>query len=96
LRDSLDVPAASAKGVLTNGAEIAIPLEGLIDFEKERARLQNQINKLDEEGGRLGKQLSNENFVNKAPAEKVDAVRERVGEIETQIKALNENLESLA
>ncbi len=95
LGDKLDVPAASAKGVLTDGAEIAIPLEGLIDFEKERERLQNQINKLQEEGDRLGKQLSNENFVKKAPAEKVEAVRERVAEIETQTKALNENLESL-
>ena len=95
LEDTLDVPDASAKGVLTNGAEIAIPLEGLIDFEKERERLQNQINKLQQEGERLSKQLSNENFVSKAPAEKVDAVRERVMEIETQTKALNENLETL-
>jgi len=91
----LDVPDASAKGVLTNGAEIAIPLEGLIDFPKERERLQNQIIKLVEEGERLSKQLSNENFVSKAPAEKVEAVRERVAEIETQTKTLNENLESL-
>jgi valyl-tRNA synthetase len=95
LGDKLEVPDASAKGVLTNGAEIAIPLEGLIDFEKERERLQNQINKLQEEGERLGKQLSNENFVKKAPAEKVEAVRERVAEIETQTKALKDNLETL-
>ncbi|MGI8670377.1 MAG: class I tRNA ligase family protein, partial [Aridibacter sp.] len=91
----LEVPDASAKGVLTNGAEIAVPLEGLIDFEKERERLQNQINKLEEEGEKLSKQLSNENFVKKAPVEKVEAVRERVSEIETQVKALRENLESL-
>ncbi len=95
LGESLDAPNASAKGVLTNGTEIAIPLEGLIDFEKERKRLQNQINKLETEKERLDKQLSNENFVNKAPKEKVDAVRERVAEIETQTKALNENLENL-
>jgi valyl-tRNA synthetase len=95
LGETLNVPAASAKGVLTNGSEIAIPLEGLIDFEKERERLQNQINKLEAEGERLTKQLSNENFVNKAPSDKVDAVRERVAEIETQTKALHENLETL-
>jgi valyl-tRNA synthetase len=95
LGDVLNVPAASAKGVLTNGSEIAIPLEGLIDFEKERARLQNQIDKLETEGERLTKQLSNKNFVNKAPADKVDAVRERVAEIETQTRALHENLETL-
>ncbi len=95
LGDKLNVPDASAKGVLTNGAEIAIPLEGLIDFEKERERLQNQINKLSEEGERLNKQLSNENFVKKAPQDKVEAVRERVAEIKIQTKALNENLETL-
>ncbi|NNE66375.1 MAG: valine--tRNA ligase [Pyrinomonadaceae bacterium] len=92
---SLDVPKASAKGVLTSGAEIGIPLEGLIDFEKEIERLEAQINKLAKEGDMLGKQLGNENFVKKAPAEKVAAVRERSEEIETQLKALNENLETL-
>ncbi|MDH3530889.1 MAG: valine--tRNA ligase, partial [Acidobacteriota bacterium] len=92
---SLDVPKASAKGVLTNGSEIGIPLEGLIDFDMEIERLEAQIDKLAREGEMLGKQLSNENFVNKAPAEKVAAVKERAVEIETQLKALDENLEVL-
>lgn len=93
--EKLEVPEASAKGVLTNGTEIAVPLEGLIDFEKERGRLENQINKLTQEGERLNAQLSNENFINKAPQEKVDAVRERVLEIETQVVTLKQNLEAL-
>jgi valyl-tRNA synthetase len=95
LGESLDVPKASAKGVLTNGAEIAVPLEGLIDFEKERERLEAQINNLNTENEKLNKQLSNENFVQKAPPEKVEAIRERVAELETQMKALNQNLEAL-
>ncbi|MFV0390149.1 MAG: valine--tRNA ligase [Pyrinomonadaceae bacterium] len=90
-----DVPNASAKAVLANGAEIAIPLEGLIDFEKERERLSNQIAKLNAEGDKLKAQLGNANFVNKAPADKVDAVRARVAEIETQVNALTENLKNL-
>ncbi len=95
LSGTFDVPKASAKAVLTNGAEIAIPLEGLIDFEKERERLEAQINNLKGEGDKLKNQLSNAKFVEKAPAEKVEAVRERVAEIETQVKALNQNLEML-
>ena len=67
LGDSLDVPKASAKAVLTGNAEIAVPLEGLIDFDKERERLQNQIDKLDIELQRLNGQLSNASFVEKAP-----------------------------
>jgi len=95
LNGSLDVPKASAKAVLTGGAEIAVPLEGLIDFDKERERLQNQIAKLDTELQRLNGQLSNANFVERAPAEKVEELRGRKDEIEGQIATLRLNLNSL-
>ena len=95
LGDSLDVPKASAKAVLTGGAEIAVPLEGLIDFDKERERLQSQIDKLDVELQRLNGQLSNASFVEKAPVEKVDELRHRSAEIESQIGTLANNLEAL-
>ena len=92
---SLDVPKASAKAV-TAEASIAVPLEGLIDFDKERARLANQIAKLTEEKSRLDAQLANKNFATKAPAEKVAELRDRASELETQIAMLNTNLEALA
>ena len=95
LGDSLDVPKASAKAVLSGGAEIAVPLEGLIDFDKERERLQSQIAKLDTELQRLNGQLSNANFVERAPAEKVQELRERKEEIEQQTATLRMNLEAL-
>ncbi len=94
LGEKLDVPRASAKAV-TAVAEIALPLEGLIDFEKEVARLENQLNKLETEQTRLKGQLSNANFVDRAPAEKVQEIRDRVAEIETQVVALRQNLEAL-
>jgi len=93
--EKLDVPKASAKAVLTGGAEIAVPLEGLIDFDKERERLQNQLTKLDTELQRLNGQLTNQNFVDRAPAEKVQELRDRQVELERQISAVNQNLESL-
>ena len=92
---SLDVPKASAKAVLTGGAEVAVPLEGLIDFDKERERLQNQIAKLDTELQRLNGQLSNANFVERAPTEKVQELRDRKGELEQQISTLKINVEAL-
>ena len=94
LGTSLEVPKASAKAV-TPVAEIAVPLEGLIDFEKEVARLENHLNKLETEAGRLNGQLGNANFVERAPAEKVREIRDRVAEIETQAAALRQNLEAL-
>ncbi len=93
--DALDVPKASAKAVLTGNASIAVPLEGLIDFEKERERLNGQIAKLTEEKERLDGQLSNANFVERAPAEKVQELRDRQAEIGQQIGTLGSNLEAL-
>jgi valyl-tRNA synthetase len=92
---TLQVPKASAKAV-TATAEIAVPLEGLIDFDKERERLSGQIAKLQTELTRLNGQLSNADFVQKAPEEKVRDLRERSAEIEQQIKTLNQNLETLS
>jgi valyl-tRNA synthetase len=94
LGESLDVPKASAKAV-TTVAEIALPLEGLIDFEKEIARLENQTAKLEKENEQLQNQLSNANFIERAPTEKVQAIRDRVAEIEAQVLTLKQNLEAL-
>ncbi len=94
LGEKFDVPKASAKAV-TTVAEIAVPLEGLIDFEKEIARLENALTKLEAENARLVGQLSNANFVERAPAEKVREIRDRVAEIDTQVAALRQNLEAL-
>ena len=88
-----EAPAAAA--AVLGSLKLLIPLEGLIDFEKERERLSNQINKLDVELQRLNGQLSNSDFVNKAPAEKVEALRERKTEIEQQTGTLKTNLEAL-
>ncbi|MBV9242315.1 MAG: valine--tRNA ligase [Acidobacteria bacterium] len=92
--ESLNVPKASAKAV-TGEASIAVPLEGLIDFEKERERLRNQITKLGDEKSRLDAQLANQNFVERAPTEKVDALRERQAELHDQVATLTENLAAL-
>lgn len=95
LSTALFVPKASAKAVLSGGTEVAVPLEGLIDFEKERGRLQNQVEKLGIELQRLDSQLSNANFVERAPVEKVRELRERKEEIEQQTAAIKLNIEAL-
>ena len=92
--DTLVAPKASAKAV-TSEAQIAVPLEGLIDFDKERERLSTQIAKLGEERSRLDAQLSNANFVERAPAEKVEGLRDRSKELEGQIATLQMNLSAL-
>src|SRR5699024_3281705 len=66
------VPEQSMSAVVT-GAEIFLPLEGLIDFEKEIARLEKELEKWNKEVALVEKKLSNKGFVEKAPAQVVEA-----------------------
>ena len=91
----LDVPRASARAVLGGGAEVAVPLEGVIDFEQETARLRREQEKLETEAGRLETQLGNPQFTERAPAEKVEGLRQRVADIAQRTKALEQTLEAL-
>jgi len=91
----LDAPKASARAVLTGGAELAVPLEGLIDFEQERRRLQREREKLRAEAAKLEAQLSNPNFVSRAPAERVGEVRDRIAAIAQQSAQLQQTVENL-
>lgn len=93
--ERLEAPRASARAVLTGGAEVAVPLEGLIDFEQERQRLQRELEKLQAEATRLEAQLSNPNFVSRAPAERVSEVRERIADIAQQSAQVQQTLENL-
>lgn len=95
LSERAHVPKASARAVLTGGAELAVPLEGLIDFQKETERLEKESTKLSAEGERLEKQLANQNFVEKAPPEKVQELRDRLAEIELRTKTLSQTIEAL-
>src|SRR5215203_4097083 len=91
----LDVPRASARAVLAGGAEVAVPLEGLIDFAQERARIAREREKQEKELQKTEAQLSNPQFVERAPAEKVEELRQRAAEAGQRIKALGEMLEAL-
>ncbi len=61
--------------------ELAIPLEGLIDVEKERQRLQRALEKVEREWSQLGDRLNNPDFLARAPAEVVADTRERYDEL---------------
>jgi valyl-tRNA synthetase len=95
LNERLEAPKASARRVLTGGAELAVPLEGLIDFEQEVRRLQREREKLQAEAGKLEAQLGNPNFVSRAPAERVNEVRERIAAIAQQSSQLQQTIENL-
>ncbi|MCF8885928.1 MULTISPECIES: valine--tRNA ligase [Priestia] len=69
---SLDEKAMTA---VVTGAELILPLEGLINIEEEIARLEKEYGKLNKEVERVQKKLNNQGFIAKAPAKVVEEER---------------------
>jgi valyl-tRNA synthetase len=95
ISDRLNAPRASARAVLAGGAEVAIPLEGLIDFAQERQRLRKEQDKLQAEVSKLEAQLGNASFVERAPEEKVNELRARIADIAQRSAQLKQTIENL-
>ena len=64
-----------AMTAVVTGAEIILPLAGLINLDEERARLEKEVERLNKEVERVQKKLGNEGFVKKAPAKVIDEER---------------------
>ena len=89
-----DAPRSSARATFGDGSEIAVPLEGLVDLDAERIRLQSQIDKLEIEYEKLDAMLTNDKFLNNAPKEKVRETAKRQKELVLQMTKLAENIEN--
>jgi valyl-tRNA synthetase len=63
-------------------------MAGVIDVDKELARLDKELDRLTAERGRLAGKLSNDNFVARAPADVVDKERAKLADIETSISSI--------
>ena len=70
----IEAPELAMSAVLT-GAELFLPLAGLINIEEEIARLEKELDKWTKEVKRVQGKLSNERFVSNAPDEVVEAER---------------------
>jgi len=94
LRDGAARPGLAASAVV-DGAEVFLPLEGLIDVAEERARLVREADKLlhDLEGTR--RKLSNQDFMTKARPEVVEREKQRLAQLEETLDKLKRAQESL-
>ncbi|MCZ6634597.1 MAG: valine--tRNA ligase [bacterium] len=88
-------PPASASAVLSD-LEIYVPLEGLIDLDVERQRLEKEMGGLEKALVGLEKKLSNEGFLNNAPADVVENEKQRQEEYQTTLEKLKESLAVLS
>ncbi len=89
-----EVPKSSAQMVLDEST-IALPLEGVIDFAAEKARLNKELEKIAKDMGGIDGRLNNPAFVAKAPQEVLDESRELKVELETRKAKVAEALKRL-
>lgn len=67
-----------AVSIVIPGAVVYLPLEDLIDFEKEKERLLKEQARLEKELARSKGMLSNEKFISKAPKEKIREEKDKL------------------
>ncbi|UHA74365.1 valine--tRNA ligase [Paenibacillus sp. 481] len=81
LEVSMDIAAPNkAMTAIITGAELYLPLAGLIDIEQEIARLEKESEHLNKEVERVEKKLSNQGFMAKAPASVVEEERAKMND----------------
>ena len=90
-----DAAQAGQVSIVTHAAQMSIPLGELVDLEKEKQRVEKELKKQSAELDKLNAKLNNPGFVNKAPAQVVEAERERsaqltelVAKLEAQLKGM--------
>ncbi len=91
-----EAPDAAGKvAVVTHAAQMFIPLGELVDLEKEKARVEKELKKQSAELDKLNAKLSNPGFVNKAPANVVEAEKERAVQLAELVAKLTEQLKGM-
>jgi valyl-tRNA synthetase len=92
--ENIKKPAMSASAVIP-GAEIFIPLEGLINIDSERLRLGKELDNLKSQLDKLSKKLANADYLANAPKDVIERDRSKKSDFEGRVEKLNQNLEQL-
>jgi valyl-tRNA synthetase len=92
IQDSKDGIPEDAVSVVIDGVELFIPLDELVDFEKEKERLNKERDKALAEIKRVEGKLNNPGFVNKAPAKLVEEEKAKKEKFEEILHTIEERL----
>ena len=85
----------SAVSIITESARLYIPMDELVDFKAELARLNKEKAGVQKELDFVNNKLNNENFVNKAPAAVVEGQRQAKAQLEEKMALILESIEKI-
>lgn len=80
---------------VVDGFEIILPLDGIVDFEAEKKRLEKEISKVQIEANKLSGMLNNEKFISKAKPELVEQRKVEYAKVEADLNKLKSVLENM-
>ena len=89
-----EVPEDAVSAVI-HGAELYLPLDDLIDYEKELDRLNKEKAKLEKEVERVHSKLNNEGFVSKAPAGLLEEERQKASKYQEMLTTVNARIATI-
>ncbi len=87
-------PPHSAAGV-TADAEVFVELRGVVDFEKESARIRKNIQKMEKELATIEKRLNNKGFLENASPEVIEEHWSRLRDLGEKLNRLRDNLNAI-
>ncbi|WP_203323477.1 valine--tRNA ligase [Pseudoxanthomonas beigongshangi] len=87
---AVDAAAPASAAAMVGELKLLVPLEGLVDLDAERTRLDKEIKRVETEIGKCNGKLGNATFVQNAPAAVVEQERQRLAEWTTQLNGLRE------
>jgi len=87
-------PPVSASAIIS-GAEIFVPLAGLIDIDVEKKRLEKELSGLRNLLEKISKKLANPDFLANAPDEVINKEKAKKDDYQERIEKLNKNLEQI-
>ena len=90
-----DLDDSSMVNIVSDAGNIYLPLNELIDFEKEIARIEGEIEQTKKEIARANGMLKNEKFVSKAPEKVVQKERDNLNKNQEKLEQLVASLEKL-
>ncbi len=88
-------PVEHALTVILPGATLYLPLGSLVDLDAEVERLEKEIGRLENEIRRSDAMLTNDHFLNKAPAAKIDGERRKRADYAENLRLARERLEAV-
>jgi valyl-tRNA synthetase len=93
--ENIEEKAAGAASFLVGTTEYAVPLGNMINVEEEIAKLEADLKYQEGFLNSVLKKLSNESFVNKAPAKVIEMERKKQADAESKIKSIQESIAAL-